>query len=274
MATRIWDGAASDNTISTATNWSDDTAPGSTDSAVFPALSAAATKDVNGADFSAVLLVDLSFEYNCALNFGSRVTALHVDADYVDYAASGIAFLQIDNSTAVRVTNCGSAGSTSTYGLSLTGASNALLILDPGAAGRVGVAAMGGETAAFTTIKVNSGIVDVGDSVTCTTMAVMGGQVKVYSSLTTYTQTSGTARINAGTPTTVNLYEGTLYYNSAAAAPTTVNLYDGSLDFSEAGSLADWSSVTLNWYGGNIVDPGNVCNAKPLKKVGGTASFS
>lgn len=257
---RIWDGVAADNGFATATNWSSDTTPITGDTAIIPGLAASSTKNIAGSNQSAILLAAFWVEPECKLNFGSRETYLQLDADYVYYYGEGTGYLQIANSTEIWVGAGAAASSGNSYGVNLLGTANALLVLDPGESNSVAVAAMGGETAAFTTILITTGEITLGASVTMTTLTVDGGTVTNSSDVTTLNLNGGTFRQQKNNPTTINATGGRLYYNSADV-PTTVNLRKGSvLDASEDGrAKTGWSATTVNLYeGATIYDPGNV----------------
>ncbi len=270
--TRIYDGVAADNDISTATNWSDDTAPITGDTAIFPAMVHAATTDIDGSDFSAVLLAELAVESGCGVNFGSRGAYLEVDTDAFSFAGSGQVFLNIENCGGeIRIANAASASTTNSFGFNLIGASNTgTLIINPGSSGSIGIAPGVEETAAFTTIMVMAGSVTIGDALTCTTLTMMGGTVKNGSDVTTVNVYGGTYTQTANNPTTLNIKGGRVYYNSADI-PTTTNLYAGTLDMSGDGRAKVFT--TINWYGGNIYDPGNVLSGTTINwMLGGTRS--
>ncbi len=255
MATRTYDGDAVDNNFITATNWSDDTAPVSADNVGFPAMAQASTLDIDGSDQVAVLLVDFHVEPECALNFGSRAAYLQIDTDYLYYDGEGKAFFDIDNSTEIWLRN-GSAGSSSaSYGFSLIGTSNALLMIDVGSGNSVGLGAMAGESLAATIAIINSGDVTVGDSLTCTTFSANGGTVSNSSDVTTMNVNGGTVTQVKNKPTTLNVYGGKIYYNSADV-PTTLNLWGGILDTSQDARAKTFD--TVNYYGGTINDPNNI----------------
>lgn len=273
MATPIWDGVAADNNFATATNWSSDTAPVSTDNAIFPALAASTSKDVDGSDQSTILLVNLNFEEECYLNFGSRETPLHVDADYVNYAALGVAFLEIDNSTEIHLNNGSGATSSNSYGMNLTGSTNALLIIDLGDYNTLGIGAFAGQSATFTTVQVRSGDVTIGESLTCTTLNVDGGVSACGSNITTVNVSAGTYSQAKNKPTTLNLNGGRVYYNSTTA-PTTVVIKGGVLDMSQDGRAKTFAAVTMH-PGAQIFDPAGILTITTLTRAsGGTTMLS
>ena len=275
MATELWNGDGGDNALVTDANWVSDDAPDSSDSATFPAMAQDSTDDVAGSDFSAVLLVNTHIEDGCALNFGTRATYVHLDTDYLFDEGTGKKFLHIDNSTEIRLLS-GSASSTGySYGTSLTGASNTLLVCNPSKSKTVGLAAMEGETFACTTIQLVSGTVTAGTGVTVTTLYVDGATLDNNADVTTLTIGGGTVRQTQNKPTTVNLKGGRLYLSMAAAdMPTTVNLYPGgTLDMS--GDSVAKTLGTLNDYGGSVYDPANILTITThVRYRGGTLSVS
>ncbi len=271
--TRLWDGGAADNNIATAANWSADTAPITGDSAGFPALDAAAALDVDGADFSAAALVDFIVEDNCFVNFGSRLTALKLDCDYFEFSGDGkYAYFDVINCAELRILGGGSAASGHSFGVSLLGSTNTLLIVDALAV-TLGIAAGVGQSATFTTIQHLAGATTLGDAVTCTNFIMSGGTV------VNSTELSGTLSMYDGyftqvrnNPATLTVRGGRCYYNSTDA-PTTCNLYDGVLDLSKDGRAKTFA--TLNWYGGQIYDPRNILTVTTLNRYkGGTLTVN
>jgi hypothetical protein len=270
--TCIWSGGASDNAFAVAGNWAP-SAPVSTDSAIFPALAAAATKDVAGSDQSAILLVNTVVEAGCYVNFGSRVTALHLDTDYLVYEGSGSAHLDIDNSTEVRVYKAPSTASDGGLGVNLSGDANALLIVDANN-GTVGVAFGATQVAAFTTIQVASGKVFLGAGVTNTTFHQTGGTVENNSAVVTVNLSGGTYTQEQGTVTNLNIRGGRYYANSTGTITACV-VYGGVLDLSKDARAKTITTLTIH-PGGSIYDP-NKCltttNAIVWAK-GGTLSLT
>ena len=269
--TRIWDGSAGDNAIATAANWTPANVPISGDSAVFPGMAAASTKDVAGADFNAILLVNLTVEPNCYLNFGSAATKLEFDADHFLYAGRGQSFIDIQNSTDILISSGRSASTGIGYGMVLTGATNTFARLNPGTGSTIGLAPGALDTMTITTMEIASGLVMLGAGFTTTTVSVEGGDTTSYAGCTTLTVRGGLWRQEAGAPTTLNIYGGRVYYDSPDE-PTTLNLYGGVLDMSTGGALGkNWSGVTINYYGGSIYDPFKTIPTFTMTRlVGGT----
>jgi len=271
--THIWNGSDGDNAHSTAANWHDTDAPASTDTCVYPALAADATKDIDGSDESAILLAEATIEAGCYLNFGSRETPLTLDTDYLNYAGQGNAAFEIVNSTEIRVTN-GASGSTEwTYGMTLEGTGNTLLILDPGSSNSVGVAALGDQSGEFTTIIIASGNITLGESVTTTTLYMTDGEVESYCDATTVNVGGGTFRQHKNKPTTLNASSGTIYFNSTDTM-TTVNLRgDAVLDMSEDNRAKTITTVNL-YDDAEIYDPDNILTITNFNREGGRLSVS
>jgi len=273
MSTKLYNGTAADHNIATAGNWAGGVAPVSGDGIVFPAMASAAGVNINGSDLSAVLLASTVIEAGCYVAFGSRTAYLHLDTDYLTYQGQAYAFLQIDNSTEVRLYNGVNAGSGYSFGMQIIGANNALLVIDTANGNSVGVAAGGGETAGFTTVDIHSGSVTIGSGATVTTLAVSGGVVECACNSTTLSVDGGNHTQESGHPTTLNINGGRVYYNSTDA-PTTINCNGGVLDFSSDGRAKAWAGTTINLQGGTVYDPGNVLSGFTLGKKGGTLQNS
>lgn len=249
---RNWSGAAGGNGWGTAGNW--DTAPVSTNGVNFPAMAAASTKDVAGSDQSAVLLVSLCVEAGNYLNFGSRLAPLIVDTDYFEFRGLGArSFWNVLNCADMRILSGVSASSGYGYGTHLTSTAVTLLVVNPAAGGgsnaSISLAALGGESAAFTTMMLQSGEITVGAAVTCTTCNVSGGTIQYNSDVTTMNVSGGTVTVARNNPTTLNIQGGRVYYNSADV-PTTINLYEGGLLDLTQDQRA--KTLTVNLYGGTI----------------------
>lgn len=253
----LYDADSADNAFDTAGNWDTDTAPVNTDSVAFPKHASDSDWDIAGSDQSEILLVNFDVEPGCYANFGSRLTPLHIDTDYLTFDGSGQANLQIDNSTSIRILGAGPAGDEFANGINLTGSSNTLLIVDAASNDLVGIASLANDTGAFTTVDIRGGTVTIGEGVTMTTLQVSGATVTNYSAATTLNQTGGTVYQQANALTTINGDGGKLYYNSSSGY-TTANVRKGfSLDFtkSPAALTVGTGGATTLYAGGQILVP-------------------
>jgi hypothetical protein len=193
-----------------------------------------------------------------------------------DFRGAGAsAYFNIKNCADMRILNGVSASSGNGYGMSIVSAAVTLLIVDTEQGGNGGasiaLAAMGGETAEFTTLNIQSGIVTVGAAVTCTTANISGGTVVYSSDVTTMNVSGGTVTIAKNNPTTLNLRGGITYYNSADA-PTTINLYGGTLDLTQDLRA---KTLTVNVYGGTVVHAyGQIDGSTVNIKGGGTLQIA
>lgn len=272
-----WSGAGGDNAWATAGNWS--AAPESGDSVSFPALAAAATKDVAGSDQSAILLTAAYVEEGNFLNYGSRATPLKMDVDLLDFRGRGArSFFDIVNCAELRILSGVAATSGYSYGMHLVSTACTLLTVDlartagSGGNSSLGIAALGGEAAAFTTMQFASGIVTVGTAVVCTTCDVTGGAVSYGSDVTTMTVSGGTVRIFDNNPTTLNLQGGTTYYNSVDI-PTKINVYAGARLVLTEDLRA--KALIIDLYGGTIVCAyGQLATSTVVVKGGGTIQIA
>jgi len=279
--TRLWDGSAADNSFATAANWSGAAVPITGDSAVLPAMAAASGLDIAGSDQSAILLVNFTAEPGCYVNIGSRLTPLHLDADYFTFEGSGSAWVDLDNSTRAEIFNALSTASDGGYGLNITGDANALLLIDAGSSARVGVAAYATNVAAFTTIQIASGYVFLGAGVKqangsdpITTLHHAGGTTENSSAVVTVNLAGGTYTQLLGAVTNLNLRGGRYHWGSTDTI-TAATLYGGVLDLSRDTRAKTATSLTIH-PGATIYDPGNVLTVTNgiTRAKGGTLSLA
>ena len=271
----IWDGTSEDNAFATAGNYVGAAIPQSTGGVIFPALAANTAHDVDGSDQSAILMATTMVEPGCYLNFGSRDTYLKLDTDAFHYAGSGKGFFELTGCAEARLTGGSSGASGYTYGMSIKGATIASLIINVGSGNTVGIAALEDETATVTTMQAVSGIIAMGDAVTCTTLYVDGANVTNSSNVTTATISSGTYRQVKNKPTTLNVIGSARVYYDSATAPTTVTLRGNAiLDMSQDSVAKTFATVNL-YDNAQIYDPNNVLTITTLTRYkGGTLAVS
>lgn len=264
-----WAGGFSGATTAWATagNWAGLSVPVSTDTVVLPAGIA---YGIAGYNASAVALTRFVIEEGYSEDIGSGNTALRIDADTVDLAGSGTIFLEINRSTTVDVTKAGPSGGAGTFGLSLTGGSNAALRSRLSSNQTVGVAASIGDSARFTAVTIGgAGTVTLGEAVTMTSLTIDGGVVYNSSGASGVVINAGTVYHRKGDITALTQRGGTLNLESGDTI-TTMSLYDGfnvKLDNNVKGVTV----TTLHIYGaGTISDPNGrmtVTNATQLHGI-------
>ena len=246
MATMIWNGAAGDNTWATAGNWEGGAAPGANDSVIFPAMTHATTTDVQG-DTVATALSAVTVMPGCGVWFGSDavdaagtgrllLSITGTGAKTFDYAGSGLAYISVTGGAGpvgtCTITNCASAG-VGDYGLNLSGSLILDLNVNMPTNCKLGLACRGGETAAFTNIRVaGGGEVNISDGVTATLVQMSGGKVYNYAALT-------------------NAYvDGGILYQQKGAIATLLRISaNGKCVYNSTGTCADcdvWASHGLD----------------------------
>ena len=273
----------SPNDWNQASNWLDGTVPVSTDSQIFGAVAASTSKDINGEDSSAILLVNTWVESGCYLKFGTRDVPLYLDTDYFGFDGSGTGYFKIVNCAEIRIDNAIAAVSPNTYGLHIygtSGSANTLTVLDPGSSADVGICALSDMDGEFTTIDVYSGNITIGDTPTCTTLNVNGGTVNCSASIDNVNINGGTYRQIKGTPSTALIINaGRVYYNETTMPPITTIEGSGVLDMSEDGTAKSLAGliVNINSSSASIYDPYDVLDFAAtcdFNKVGGTLQVS
>jgi hypothetical protein len=248
--------------------WRSGDTPYTADSATFPA---GCSTVVTPMDFSAVLLVDTTL----AAGFTGVVGAdngsdppgyVKVDSDTINLNHVSQTFLWFVNTTTVNVNAAKNSPGTGRYGCCLRGDATTLNI-ELTQAQSVGIAALPGETAAFTTINISgAGTVTIGEGVTVTTVNISGaGTVYNHVAATTVNILSGTPKVyhEKGAVTTLNEYAGTLYLDatetvttlnaygsvyvegSGARTVTTINRY-ADLPFEDLNKKLSWTTFTNN----------------------------
>lgn len=259
---RSWDAGGADREFNTQENWNGDTNPVTGDDAMFPPMANSYSPDVAGGDMTAILLVNTLVQAGCLLGFGQRDDYLMLDTDYLRFEGEGQAFLDIDNSTEVLVLAGRSTDGNGDRGMSLVGSGNALLVVDAGEDNSVGVGANAGESAAFTAIRVMSGDVEVGDTVTYTTLVVRGGNVRtncgVQAGGTVTVSDGGVLTIEQGSPITLTIEDGgRVIYNEPDLTNVTIIVQaGGQLELGGDVRPKIFSTTVIQRYpGGQINDP-------------------
>ena len=235
--TVIWDGVNADYDYDHVDNWVLNGPPVSTDAVIFPPMAHADGTDVDGDDYDAALLASFTIMDGCYVDIGVATTGapvyLQIDADAVTLEPAGTILLDIDNCAAISVRDCKSTSLAGTYGLYLIGTGNTILNVLSTNTGDISIAALAGETAAFTTISIAGGDVTIGSGVTMTTLNVSGGTVINSSAATTVIVYGGTYTHNGGAVGALNCIGGTTYIN-ATETITVINVHaDATIDFSK-----------------------------------------
>jgi len=258
-------------------NWDTGTAPAAADSVYLQNTDA----DVKwGLGQSAVTLAVLEARQSFTGDIGlprTNVAGTHNFSEYRDaYLAIGATICRIGQGdgtgsrrlkinfgtvqTAATVYNSGTRIESDVPAVLLKGthASNVLTVLR----GDVGVAFFAGETAVIATLTVgyvrnvgNDATVYCGAGVTLTTVNKRGGKLTVQSAVTTLTHDAGEMDVlGSATVGTLDLFGGTVYYQSSGTV-TTANVSDGGhLDFSRDTQARIVTNCNL-YKGGKISDP-------------------
>jgi len=256
--TTLWNGAAS-SVFDLDGNWSG-SKPATGDTAIMPDGNTVA---VAGADVTAYELAEWTVRAGYSGTIGSRtagaITNLQVDADTVNLAGSGTAYINLTGVATCNVT-AAAAGSPSTglYGLTLSGATIGTLKIDLDSGQSVGVAALAGQTCTATNIDIDgAGTVVLGSGLTTTTVTIAGtGTVYIDCAYTTLTISgSPTVYQRSGTGTTLLAYGGR-FYNNTSSAITTTSVFDGASVILTDGPQ-DREMTNINVYGDGAFDDSN-----------------
>lgn len=236
--TVIWNGAAADNDYDAAGNFTANGPPIINDAVIMPKMAQASTTDITGnLGQSAIALWSFDIDPGCFTNIGVAgiaPTYLEIDADTVTLSPEGLVYLDIDNSTIINVLKCKSVtGTAGAFGLFFKGTGNTELNIGEAASGDISIAALAGESAAFTTIRSNGGRVTIGDTVTMTTLVVGGGTLLNSSAATTITLEGGTCTHEEGAVTNIYCNGGTTYMNAIETIATISVRSGATLDFSK-----------------------------------------
>lgn len=229
MATKKWIGT--DGSYSTSGNWSPSGVPSAGDTVRLPAGGGDITAGLNQ---SAVAIDAFIVEEGYSGDIGSDAGYLQLDTDVFIYHGTGVAYVDLGSTTVSPDIVKAADAQDGEHGLYLKGSGIATLSITQG---DVGLAALVGETATATTVRVmESGAkCELGPGCTLTTVTNNAGELLLRAAATTLNVVGGTTRTReTGAITTVNQYGGTIYPQSSGTI-TTHNLYGGTADFSHSG---------------------------------------
>lgn len=179
---------------------------------------------------------------------GSQSAYCRIDPDFFEWSG-GTGYIDL-GSAAISVTVNDTAKPATGYSaLYLRG--SALTVIDV-RRGHVGLAALAGELLTATTLRVNGGVLMIGNGATITNLDIYAGTVDAYNSFTTVNCYGGTLTLlGAAAATTVNLPAGSsgkVVWNSSGTIGT-LNQYSGTFDERQSG--LDRTLTTMNYYGGS-----------------------
>jgi hypothetical protein len=166
-------------------------------------------------------------------------------------------FSAIQNSTYVAKTANAATGPAAVY-IKGTHASNKLYVYR----GQVGLCALV-DTDAATATSTNISYIDsqdsdaklhIGSGVTLTTHNQVGGEVTMYAAPTTVNQAGGTLRVYEGNITTLNVNDGTAYYNGEGTIAAAVIGGDGTIDLHEDMRAKTFTAIEME-RGASYKDP-------------------
>ena len=216
------------NDYSVASNWREGAVPIANDEVVITGSSPI----LYGLDQSAIRID--SFEVTGYTGqLGDFGTALHVDPVFMTYDSSGLGFLKIGNgsNTSIQIF---ATSQRQPFGLYLHAALSDVCEIHGGS---VSICPFESDTATITTVKVNAGIVDIGDGLSYTSYRQTGG--------------NGTLRGSGGVVTLIEFSAGELQVGEliadGIANVTTMNIL-GGLAYIVNGA----TFVTMNAYGGFV----------------------
>jgi len=255
--TRTWTGTT-DGSFTTATNWSDDTAPITGDTAIVPKN---ATVDID-ADLtnSTVDLAVFYVEDDCTIDIGTATQPLEIGlaaSGVMDLAGTGTISLEVagDLSTnTITVRACGTlylagnGGEELCDNLYITATSGDIYITWGNAqlAEIDNIYAIGGAN------------LYIGDSVTktgggaITSITAAAGTIKCRSAVALVTSRGASYYQEAGAVALMHVYDGTTYYNGSGTLTTGHVYSDGEIDFT--GNTYGVTVTTLNVYGSATVN--------------------
>ena len=257
--THIWDGGGADAIYTTAANWQGDAAPEAGDSVILPAGNA---KPIDGLTPNATALVTATIQPGYTGAVGSMTDGLpaplQLCATTFNLSGGGASHLDLKANGTSTCNVAGAAGSPGTgrFGLSLTSAdaiANLNIDLDNGQS--VGVAALAGQTASFTSINIDgSGSVTLGEGLTTTAITIAGnGTVRIRCAHATLTISgSPTVYIESGGITTLIALGGRVFNNTTGTIVATT-IFPGASVICTDGPQAR-AMTTITNYGGLFDD--------------------
>lgn len=235
------------NIFADADNWDTNTAPAAGD---IPVVPADATISIYGETYGTDKgLNGLIVEPGCSINIGSHAKPLDLAFDTaagvtLGLDGSGEAYLNIrseksgsNTSAVINVTGAGAGSGADTYGMNLTSDTADVIAevnVSAEANERVSLAARQGDSAAFSTVRVQAGDVSIGSAADTGAIAatVSGGTVYNKNNVGVLSQTGGTVyHEGTGTMTSANVDAGTLYYKSSGQLDS--GTIGGTIDFSK-----------------------------------------
>ena len=244
MATYTWTGT--NGTFSTAGNWTPSGPPTTGDTVIFDHN---ATRSIDGANQSAVLLASLVVTDAFSYAIGSAGTELQIGATSLEIGKPTGNGQSYSGPTGIYLNTGTNANTTTIYGTgSTTPATGKDLVHIRGVStsneltmqgGSVGIATnAAADTATVPTINVTGGRLNIGTGATLTTVTIAGGTLVGRSAITTLNINGGTVE-TYGTfaITTVNNKTGgrfnCLHRNGTSNAIGTYNMQGGTLDVSK-----------------------------------------
>jgi hypothetical protein len=271
MATYTWTGT--NGTFSTAGNWTPSGPPTTGDTVIFDHN---ATRSIDGANQSAVLLASLVVTDAFSYAIGSAGTELQIGATSLEIGKPTGNGQSYSGPTGIYLNTGTNANTTTIYGTgSTTPATGKDLVHIRGVStsneltmqgGSVGIATnAAADTATVPTINVTGGRLNIGTGATLTTVTIAGGTLVGRSAITTLNINGGTVE-TYGTfaITTVNNKTGgrfnCLHRNGTSNAITTYNMQGGTLDVSKDARTI----VVGTWNSG----PGSVKKATAAQITG------
>lgn len=244
------------NLLSVADNMEDGTVLAAADNLIIPADCA---YDIYYEDLSGTELGSIDFEDGYTGDVGAPARPLKLDvatSGLVHLAGTGNIHIALTGATAaVQITQAGVGSGVGTYGINLTtGEANMTVDVNlDSSGGRVGLAALAGQTGTFTTVKVSEGDVTIGNGVTMTTLTTTGGVTHNQANATTINNEGGVLhREKASTVGTWNMNKGKAYEQSSGTA-TAVKL-TGTIDVSKDLRARTWTNADL-YPGAKLIDP-------------------
>lgn len=240
MADKTWAGVTGAYDLST--NWSPVNVPIAGDNVRIPAGSVAITSGLNQ---SAVALADFIVEDGYTAAIASATAYLRIVCSRFIFSGTGVSYVDIGTSAISPQVLKTSGGGSGTRGLYLKGSAISILSV---ISGKVGLAALFGETSTATTIRcVGSGAsVWAGAGLTLTNFYQTNGDSIIRCAGTTLTCHGGKIKTEeSGAWTTVDMDAGTFYPNSTGTI-TTFMCDGGTADFLTSGAARTVTNFKLN----------------------------